>query len=529
MANIIESFKELGAAKKAVIFAAAALVISGLVVFLLMTQGPAYQMLYSHLSPEDSGAVIDKLKEKRIPYSVSGTSISVPADKVYEVRMELAGEGVPQGGGVGFEIFDHSGFGVTDFVQKVNYKRALQGELARTISQIKEVESARVHLAIPDKGIFLSDQKKARASIVLKLRDGASLKPGQVSAIVHLTANSFENLKPEDVTVVDTTGKMWTKGTGDDASLGLSNAQLDYKKAMEKDMETQVQSMLEKVLGAGKVVARVSADVDNTQVERTEETYNPDGQVVRSEQRNKETTIGSSTAAAGVPGVMSNLPGAKKQVAAGQSAPSAKTQNEVINYEISKVVSHVVEPVGSIKRLTVAVLVDGSYETVKGKDGADVKKYVPRSDEEIAKYTEMVKSAVGFSATRGDTVSVVSAPFENDSLDFSQGPAEPAPYVDPVLIPVIIKYASAALVAIIAMIFILRPIMKRITQESAALEAIQNTLPGGLQASLANGSEDALGSGSSPEDDAIVRLKKVVQNNPQQVAMVLKGWIKEKK
>jgi len=204
----------------------AALIAALVAVLFLVNQGPEYQTLYTQLSPEDSGAVIEKLKEKRVPYKVDGPAISVPADKVYETRMELAGEGLPQGGGVGFEIFDKTAFGVTDFVQKVNYKRALQGELTRTITQIKEIETARVHLALPEKGVFLDDQKKARASVIVKLRPGRQLTQGQVSSIVHLVANSADDLKPEDVAVVDTAGKMWTSEADEDGGMMLSATKL---------------------------------------------------------------------------------------------------------------------------------------------------------------------------------------------------------------------------------------------------------------------------------------------------------------
>src|SRR5574337_323069 len=265
MEKFLEYFKKLGSGRTTVLLGGAALVVAAAVAFLIFNRSPEYHVLYSQLSPEDSGAVIEKLKEKRIPYSVDGAAISVPAEKVYETRMELAGAGLPQGGGVGFEIFDKAGFGVTDFVQKINYKRALQGELARTISQIKEIESARVHLALPEKGVFLEEQKKARASIIVKLKPGKTLSQGQVSSIVHLVANSSDNLRPEDVTVVDTSGRMWTKESDDDASLKLTASQLEYKRGLEKDIESRVQSMLEKAVGAGKVVARVSAEVDTKQ------------------------------------------------------------------------------------------------------------------------------------------------------------------------------------------------------------------------------------------------------------------------
>ena len=227
--------------------------------------------------------------------------------------------------------------------------------------------------------------------------------------------------------------------------------------------------------------------------------------------------------------MLSNLPEGGAKSSNSGSAAQSNAQNEVINYEISKVTSHVVEPTGAVKRLTVAVLVDGSYATVAGEDGKEIKTYSARTDEEISKYTSMVKSAVGFTESRGDVITVVSTPFETDSLDIAELEPEKAPLVPPYMIPVLVKYASAALVAIFAIIFILRPIIKRLTQERDALEAIQNTLPGGLQATLAagNAKSAALDEGSIEARDSLDRLKTVVKNNPQQVAMVLKGWIKE--
>ncbi|MBI2413261.1 MAG: flagellar M-ring protein FliF [Deltaproteobacteria bacterium] len=525
MPKINDLINSLGKTK-ALMIGAGALVVAALVVFLLFNKGPEYNVLYSQLSPEDSGAVIEKLKEMKVAYSVNGTTISVPSDKVYETRMELAGDGLPQGGGVGYEIFDKTSFGVTDFVQKVNYKRALQGELARTISQIKEVESARVHLALPEKGVFLDEQKKARASIILKLKPGKSLAQGQVSAIVHLVANSFDNLRPEDVAVVDTTGKMWTKGSEDEGAMHLTASELEYKRSLERDLETRVQTMIEKTVGVNKVVARVSAEVDTKRIERTEETFNPDGQVVRSEHRNKESTIGG-VAASGVPGVLSNLPETAGGQASSQSEPPRSNRSdEVINYEISKVTSHVVEPVGSIKRLTVAVLVDGNYEVTKDAEGKETRKYNARTDEEIAKYTDMIKGAVGFSQDRGDSISVVSTPFESEIQETElEKPSVAQVYIMPMM-PLIIKYASVAVIAVFLILFIIRPVVKRATEEKAALEAIQRSLPQGLGKGLAAGAEHALEAGGDME--SMTRLKDVIRNNPQQVAMVLKSWIKER-
>lgn len=521
MDKLLEQIKAFAKEKPLMMLGGAVMAAALVAVVLLMNQGPEYQSLYAQLSAEDSGAVIEKLKEKRVPYKVDGTSISVPADKVYETRMELAGEGLPQGGGVGFEIFDKTAFGVTDFVQKVNYKRALQGELSRTIAQIKEIDTARVHLALPEKGVFLDEQKKARASVIVKLKPGKQLTQGQVSSIVHLVANSTDNLKPEDVAVVDTAGKMWTREADEDAGMMLSATQLEYKRSLEKDYEHRVQSMLEKAVGMDNVVARVSADVDTRQVETTEERYDPDGQVVRSEQKSKETSVGG-VAALGVPGVLSNMPETAQVGKAGASSPSSNRQSDVINYEISKVTSHVVEPTGAIKRLTVSVLIDGTYQSAaSGTEAGGAKNYVPRTEEELAKFTDMVKAAVGYSETRGDVITVVSTPFEQGITEADIVP-EKAPLVPAQLVPVLLKYATIILITLFIILFVVRPVMKRLTSEKKALEEIQRSMP-----ALGGGSELALEAGQK-DHDAVDRLKRVVRENPQQVAMVLKGWIKER-
>ncbi len=518
MGKMLDYLKSLSRMMLSIVLGGAALLISVIIILFLWSQGTDYQILYSRLSPEDSGAVMEKLKEKKIPYKIEGPVIYVPADRVYETRMELAGEGLPQGGGVGFEIFDKSGFGVTDFVQKINYKRALQGELARTIAQIKEIEGARVHLVMPDKGVFLDEQKKARASIVVRLKPGKSLTPGQVSAIVHLVSNSVDNLKPGDITVVDTMGKMWTRASGEDGIVGLSSSQLEYKTSIEKDLESRVQSMLEKVVGANKAVARVSVDLDNRQVERTEETYDPESQVKRSEQKDFEKTIGG-TPGMGVPGVLSNMPGQNRNRAnANLEQPQSQRENDVVNYEINKVVSHVVEPVGSIKRLTVSVLVDGIYEVSKDAKGKEVRKFVPRDDKEIAKYTDMVKAAVGFSEKRGDVITVVSSPFEAGVEEGVVAAIDRPSIIEPYMIPMFIKYASVLLVVVLLVLFIVRPLVK---------VHVAPPLPADLRKSLSGGGTDLSLEAGNTADDAFVKIRKQVKDNPQQVAMVLKGWLRE--
>lgn len=540
-----EGMKKALSGKVPIIAAVGALVVSALVVAFLWTQSPEYQVLFTGLSASDSGGVIEKLREKNIPYRVDGGAISVPAESVYEVRMELAGEGLPQGGGVGFEIFDNTGFGVTDFVQKVNYRRALQGELSRTISQIREVDSARVHLAIPEKGVFLDDKEQARASIVLKLRAGARLNPSQVSSIVNLVAGSVDNLSTDAVTVVDTTGKMWTSSGDEEGFVAMSSSQLEYKRSVERDLEQRIESMLSRTVGEGKVVARVSADLDSTHVERTEERYDPDGQVVRSEQINKESTVGAGAGASGVPGVMSNMAGSDGGGRTGSTPSQSTSKNETINYEISKTVSRVVEPVGKVERLTVAVLVDGTYAAsgeAAENDGAP-REFVPRTEDELARFTEMVKAAVGYSDERGDEVTVTSAPFEASMAPVPAGGTEETSSlpIPPQYIPTIIKYLSGALVALFTMLFVVRPIIKRLVAEKTSMERIESAIaeaqikgePALESGSAGGGGGGAGGAIPSAEeqvqgDETIWNIKKLASENPQQVAVILKSWLRER-
>ena len=299
----------------------------------------------------------------------------MPSSKVYDVRLQLASQGLPQGGGIGFEIFDKTSFGTTEFVQKLNYKRALQGELARTIMAMGPVEQCRVHLAIPEKSLFVreGEEERATSSVLVRLRSGKSLSGMQVDGIIHLVASSVEGLDSKDVTVVDTKGNVLSKPSGDVA--GMSASQFEYQGNYAKDIETRIASILEPVVGKGKVRAKVSAELDMSRVETTEEKFDPESQVVRSEQ--KQTEKSSTVGASGVPGVTSNLPG-KKAAASTPSQGSSEKQNQTVNYEITKVISRTVNAPGMVKKITAAVLVDGTYVA---QQGSKEMKYVPRKEE----------------------------------------------------------------------------------------------------------------------------------------------------
>jgi flagellar basal-body M-ring protein/flagellar hook-basal body protein (fliF) len=294
---MLTKFNNLPIGKRLGILVALAAGVAALVSVTLWTQQPDMQVLFANLAPEDAGAIVEKLKEAKVPYELgaSGASILVPSAQVHDLRLQMAGQGLPHGGGVGFEIFDRSTLGMSEFVQKLNYRRALQGELARTIAQMPDVARARVHLAVPERRLFSADHDRPRASVVLSLRGSNALSRGQIQGIVHLVASSVEGLQPREVTVVDGNGRLLSEGNnGGDGPTRLTGSQLDYQRTLEKDIETRIQTMLERIVGNNKAVVRVSSVLDLRQVEMTEERYDPNGQVARSEQRTQEKANGSN-------------------------------------------------------------------------------------------------------------------------------------------------------------------------------------------------------------------------------------------
>ncbi len=523
MANIIDSFIKMNNTKKVVYLILIAAGISAGVMLFQWAAQPEYQTLFSNLSSEDSASIIDELRKRKIPYKVeAGGVIMVPQEDIYETRIELAGSGLPKGGGVGFEIFDKSTFGMTEFTEKVNYLRALQGELSRTISWLSEVEMARVHIVVPEKRVFLENKDTARASVIVKLRPGRNLRYNQVQGIVHLVSSSVSGLSPENVTIVDTEGNLLTRSTGGNTGV-LSPLQMEYKGMLEKRLESRIQDMLEPIVGAGKVVAKVSADIDFKRVEKTEERFDPDSVVVRSEQRSKEESSGGG-AGGGVPGLLSNTPKGKGAKGVAAAIPKSKRQNEVVNYEISKIVSHIVEPSGLIKRLSVAVLVDGSYKTTKTPDGKENKEYLPRSEEEIKKFENLVKNAVGFVSERGDTVEVVNIPFES-KVDLNIGEAEGGANKDySKYIPAIIRYVTILILSLLLFLFVLRPLISYVLKGGGSAGGLEAGLPEAIKAL-----EEGLGQRSLPSSPADLkqRVMELAQKNPQQAAKIIKAWVNE--
>ena len=518
---MLTKLQNLPIGKRLGLLVALAAGVAALISVTLWTQQPDMQVLFANLAPEDAGAIVEKLKEAKVPYELgsSGASILVPSAQVHDLRLQMAGQGLPHGGGVGFEIFDRSALGMSEFVQKLNYRRALQGELARTIAQMPDVARARVHLAVPERRLFSAEHDRPRASVVLSLRGSTTLSRGQIQGIVHLVASSVEGLQPRDVTIVDGNGRLLSEGNnGGEGPTRLTGSQLDYQRTLEKDIETRIQTMLERIVGNNKAVVRVSSVLDLRQVEMTEERYDPNGQVARSEQRTQEKTNGSNGVTGGVPGVASNVPPGQAQEPAQTSSTNTANKNEVINYEISRTVAKIIEPTGTIKQLSVAVLVDGNYEAVKEGSPVDaVRKYVPRPEAEMKQIEEIVKKAMGYSSERQDQVEVVNVQFGFEGeMGTGSGPAaDEAPTLLKTYAPYI-RYGVGAALFLLILVFVVRPLVAALTTALSASSMHERV--GGSSATVLSQGEPA-----SLEQSQVLDL---ARNNPESTAVVVKQWLK---
>ncbi len=387
-----EFWKKLSVAKKVLLISSVLVSILGFVFLISWVQEPEYAILFSNLEAQDASKIVERLKEKKVEYKLTdnGRTILVPKQNVYELRLQFAGEGLPNSSIVGYEIFDKSNIGVSDFVQKINYKRALEGELARTILQIDGVEAVRVHIVIPEKALFKEDQKEPTASVILKLKQGARLSKENIQSISYLVANSVEGLKPENVTILNSRGQLLSNEFDSDPLAKISSKQYELKKNVEQYLADKVQSLLDGFLGPGNSIVRVDVELNFTQVEKTIEEYDPDKTIVRSEQVTQERSSSVDSTFA---------------------STSSQRTNTITNYEVNRTLQRIVESVGNIKRLSVAVLVNGSYK-VNEVGGVRKVEYVPRDEEQIQKLTEIVKNAVGFNPERNDQISVLNVPFE---------------------------------------------------------------------------------------------------------------------
>ncbi len=514
----------LSSGKRMLVFGVVAASVISFALLIMFANRTDYRPLFTNLTAEDAGEIVKKLKDGKTPYQITpdGKGVMVPSDRVYELRLTLASEGLPQGGGVGFEIFDRKNFGMTEFVQKLNYQRALQGELARTITQISGVEQVRVHLAIPEKTLFKESEKPPTASVVIKMKGSKSLRDSEVQGVVHLVAASIEGMNADNVTVLDSRGKILSKGGSSmaDAGAKATTAMQETQRVYERNMEDRLQTLLDRVVGGGKSVARVSAAFDFKQVERVEEKFDPETIAVRSEQRSEEKA-GSTTAATGVPGVQTNL-GRTAPGGGGATAGGSKN-DETLNYEVSRSTSRTIEPVGTLSKMSVAILVDGRYEeAAPGKDGKPVKaKYIPRSPDELQKIEALVKGAVGFNIERGDQVSIQNIPFQDAGE--SSGTAETAKWWMNPFFLTLFKNLLIALGFLALMLFVVKPMLNTLrTARPPRFDTLESIAPES-QEKMSAGERAQLAMHMAEQQDLMEKAKA----NPYQVAQILQNWLGE--
>ena len=482
--QVAAAFKNLSRGKQITLIVLVVGSLAGFVFLMTWSGKSEFHPLYSKLNPEDAGIILAKLKEQKIEYRIAanGTTILIPQEHIYETRMDLASQGLPQGSGIGFEIFNETKLGMTEFAQNVNYQRALQGELSRTINRIAEIESSRVHIVLPEKSLFVEEEEPATASVVLQLQTGKWLNQSQIKGIVHLLSSSVARLSPENVTIVDQNGKLLAGLKSDSSFASLSSNQLEYQNRVEKNLENRVRTMLESALGEDKAIVRLSCSFDFKSLEKTEELYLPDNRVIRSEQALKESTSSPEMAPQGVPGIRSNIPGDvtaedENQTIAGRNSVFVKN-DRTVNYEIGKVINHIREPVGEMTRVSIAVMVDGTYQRVETPEGKVEWDYVPRTAEEMQKFENIVKRAVNFDETRGDEVEIINIPFESTKLALKEEPVDESSWFTFVKkYQHYLKYGFLSLFLILSFLFFVRPLVRWLTEYSFGDLEIFQQLP----------------------------------------------------
>ena len=516
-------------------------------------------LLYADLDMSDASRITSQLDAAKVPYHLGsdGTSVLVPSDQVARLRITLAEQGLPSGGSIGYELFDRTdALGSTNFLQNVNLVRALEGELARTMRSIDTVKSARVHLVIPRHELFSREKKEPSASVLLQMRGSARLTAGQVAAIQHLIASAVPGLTPGRISIIDGQGTLLTAGSDDDESdTAIAGKADERRRQLEARLSRTVEQLVERTVGAGNVRAEVFADMDFDRINTSQEVFDPDGQVVRSTQTVQQNNASNERDANTPVGVSPNLPDANTANGGNGATTNSENRNEeTVNYEISKKVINHVKETGVIKRLSVAVLLNGKQST--DKDGKTV--YEARTPDELAQFETLVRSAVGYNAERGDKVEVVNMRFADAEVPVeADAPALPLGLEHGDLVR-LVQYLVIFVLAVLVMLLVIRPLLKR-TLEPAPAPAAATLAGADMAASLpatasgttpalagpdteatgtAVATTDALGSETSPDDlidlarvegrvraSSLNRVGAIVDSLPEESLAIIRSWL----
>ncbi|MBB5019876.1 flagellar M-ring protein FliF [Chitinivorax tropicus] len=541
--NIRQRFSSLPNNQKIAVIVGLATVVAMIVATLLWTQSTPYKVLFSNVSDRDGGAITQSLQQLNIPYKIeAGGTISVPAEAVYDTRLKLAAQGLPKGGTVGFELMDNQKLGVSQFAEQINYQRSIEGELARSIETLSSVQTARVHLAIPRQTVFLREQQKPSASVLVTLHPGRVLDGAQVAAIVHLIASSVPDMPVKSVTVVDQNGDLLSKSLDGISSTGLDPRQLNFVRQVERDYVKRIETILEQIVGKGNVKAEVTADLDFAETEQTSETFRPNSPPEKSairSQQSVETVNGAAANPSGIPGAFSNQPPGNATApittqpgqgtgGAGAATGQGTTHREsTINYEVDKTVQHVKQSLGNIKRLSAAVVVN--YKGEKDKEGKLLFKARPAN--EMTQITNLVREAMGYSQQRGDSVNVVNAPFADANV-------EPPSMVERLTQEAranwqqIFKNALIALVVLYLIFGVIRPAIKYMTREPEPEKSEPQYAPGSPEEAAAQEAQALAEQGDVEQAerlatyaDNLQMAKDLSKNDPRMVASVVRTWV----
>ncbi len=539
--QIADFFKGLTLGRKIAMLGTLVAIVAAMVGLFIWAGNQTYVNLMANLSPEDSANVIRILREKQIPFRVdqAGKAISVPPESMDQLRLELATMGLPQSSVVGYEVFDKQSLGTTSFVQKVNQRRALEGELVRTIGTIKGVRRSRVHLAMPSKSTFVEDQKKATASVVLDIEPGTVLTEKQIYGIGNLVARAIEGMDVTDVVIIDGNGKMLSK-TSNDPLAAATASQLDYQKKVEGDFEKNIEAILSRVVGEGRVVAKVTADLDFAQVNETQTTYDADGSAVRSVEKRNDEANGTRPGPGGPAGAAANTPGQPPElVASNEIKYGTKKGNEVTNFEVPQTVRRTTKPSGGVKRISVAVLVDGKTVKNTGKDGVVQTKIEAWPADKLKEFETIVAGAVGLDKKRGDSLEIKNMEFTRE--DFEEASKLVAEKEQRAYVQNIVMYSVIGLIIALFFMFVVRPFIKWITENT--IDSVDSFLPQTIEElerlqknATLPGLDDIvpiLPEKIDPEkvEGEMIKEKIItlVDANPHKAALILKDWLHVKK
>ncbi|MBU6375701.1 MAG: flagellar M-ring protein FliF [Bdellovibrionales bacterium] len=534
--QIAEFFGALSGPRKLSLAVTAAAILAGTAALFIWASRTAYVPLMTNLNPEDAANIMRVLREKGIPFVVdgSGRNISVPSETVHETRLGLSTLGMPQSSVVGYEVFDKQSLGTTSFVQKLNQKRAREGELMRTINSIRGVKRSRVHLAIPEKSTFVEDQKKSTASVVLDLEPGIVLNEKQIFGISNLVARAVEGMDANDVAIVDSNGKMISRNASDSVA-GLTSTQIETRRKYERDIESSIEGMLSRVVGEGHVVARVSADLDFSQVAETQTIYDQEGSAVRSTEKNNQSMEGTRPSPGGPAGAASNTPGTGTGPTVAEIKNNTSRVNEVVNYAVPQTVRTTTRQPGLLRKLSIAVVVDGKQVREVAKDGQASVKNEPWSQEKLQEFEAIVAGAVALDRKRGDTLEIKNMEFTRDDLDSAQ--RELAVADRDRYIRQLVPYGAVGVLFLVFFLVVVRPFIKWMTENT--IDSVDTFLPQTIEeleklqrGNALSGLENVVPEIPDRVDPDRVegdmireKIVSLVDNNPQKAALILKDWV----